>query len=325
MPQIIQYSEAGFSESQSEQSFAECWALVSDDTLNWINLEGTNDADFDALVATLELHPLMVEDMRSKSQLPKFEVFDDISFMSVQMLQWRPLRGEYFTEHVSIIIGKNFVITVQDDKEGDVFDPVRNKIHNNFKRIAKNGVDYLFLSFIDTIVDEYTSGISRIRQPLEDIEVTMIKRPKVNLMSRIMEYKTELNRIRKFTTPLKEEMQRIRTENPDLIKKQSQALFRDILDHLSSLITNFDSYREMLRDLTELHQSNQNLMLNNTMKTLTVISAIFIPLTFVVGVYGMNFKYMPELEWQNGYFIIWGVMLLITASLIVYMRKKKWF
>jgi magnesium transporter len=140
-----------------------------------------------------------------------------------------------------------------------------------------------------------------------------------------MEFKSRLNTIRRFTAPLREELQRIRTENPELIKKQNQIFFRDIQDHINTLISNFENFREMLRDLADLHNSNQNLTLNNTMKTLTSISAVFIPLTFVVGVYGMNFKHFPELEWKYGYLFIWLIMLLISGLLVAYMKKKRWF
>jgi magnesium transporter len=193
------------------------------------------------------------------------------------------------------------------------------------KRIAKSGTDYLFLSFLDAIVDEYMATVDAIREPIEDLELTMVKRPNISVMPRIMEFKSRLNAIRRFTAPLREELQRIRTENPDLIKKHNQVFFRDIQDHINTLIVNFENFREMLRDLADLHNSNQNLTLNNTMKTLTSISAVFIPLTFIVGVYGMNFKYFPELEWRYGYLWIWLVMIAISGGLIAYMKKKRWF
>jgi magnesium transporter len=324
MVTLIQYSDSEQFE-KADISFSEAWAARTPTSLSWINLPGTHDPDFEALTQTLDLHPLLVEDLKNKSQLPKFEAFDNISFMSLQMLRRHSVTKAPFSEHVSILIKENTVITVQEDKAGDVFDNVRQKIKVNFKRVSKNGIDYLFLSLVDAVVDEYLAVIDSYRVPMEDLEITMVKRPTAHVMQTIMVHKAELNRLRRISVPLREEMQRIRTENPELIKKQNQVLFRDILDHLNTLIYNFENFREILRDLTDLHNSNQNLMLNNTMKTLTVISAIFIPLTFIVGVYGMNFDIMPELRWKYGYLIIWLIMLAITGVQMWYMKKKKWF
>ncbi|MBS3915134.1 MAG: magnesium/cobalt transporter CorA [Bacteroidetes bacterium] len=324
MSALIEFSETGH-QIRADISFQEAWSTNGLSGLKWINISGTSGEDFDNLVQTLDLHPLLVEDLKNKSQLPKFESFDNVSFMSLQMLRRHRITKSTFSEHVSILIRGNSLITVQEDVEGDVFDHVRQKIQVNFKRLAKNGIDYLFLSVVDAVVDEYLSVMDSFRIPMEDLEMVMVKRPVANVMKTIMELKTEMNRMRRISAPLREEMQRIRTENPELIKKQNQVLFRDIIDHLNTMIYNFDNFREILRDLTDLHQSNQNLMLNNTMKTLTVISAIFIPLTFVVGVYGMNFDFMPELHWKYGYAVIWLAMLTITGGLIWYMRKKRWF
>jgi magnesium transporter len=324
MPILIKYSEGEQTEIHAP-TFMELYQQFDAGCVNWLDIETRSFPDFDEMVKTLNLHPLLVEDISSKAQLPKFEVFDDLGFLSLQMIHRHHITREPYREHVSLLLGSNFIICIQENKVGDVFDHVRQKIRLNYKRIAKNGTDYLFLSLIDAIVDEYMATLETYRAPIEDLEVTMVKRPGINLMVKIMEYKTELNGLRKFTTPLREEMQRIRTENPNLIKKPNLVLFRDIIDHLGVLQANFENLREMLRDLTELHHSNQNLMLNNTMKTLTVISAIFIPLTFVVGVYGMNFDIMPELRWKYGYAIIWAIMLGIAGGLIIYMRKKKWF
>lgn len=324
MPILTQYDENGCSEKK-DISIGECLELINRNAVNWINIEGTTGPDFDLLVDTLGIHQLMVEDIRNRSQLPKFEVFNNLSFLSIQMIQRHPATLEVSNEHLSILLQNQLIVTVQEDLKYDVFDGIRQKIKLNYKRMAKNGIDYLFLSFIDAIIDEYMATVNSFRQPIDDLEITMVKRPTLNTMKLIMELKAKLNWIRRLTVPLREELQRIRTENPDLIKKHNQILFRDLQDHITTLITNFESYREMLRDLAELNNSNQNLQLNNTMKTLTSISAVFIPLTFIVGVYGMNFKSIPELDWKYGYPAIWLIMLAITGFLIWYMKKKKWF
>jgi len=324
MATLIQYNENEY-EIKENLSFEDCLNAKVEGRIGWINLDGTETADFSSLISKLELHPLMVEDMHNRAQLPKFESFENIDFLSIQMLKNHGISMATETEHLSILIASDFLITVQELKAGDVFDNVRLKIKNNYKRIAKNGIDYLFLSLVDAIVDAYLIAMYQMRQPMEDMEMLMVKRPGLNYMSRIISFKTELSNLRKFTSPLREEMQRIRVENPNLIKKHNQALFRDILDHLNTLNANFESQREMLRDLADLHWSNQNLVLGNTMKTLTVISAIFIPLTFIVGVYGMNFDYMPWLHARYGFWIIGVFMAVVAGILIGFMKKKKWF
>jgi magnesium transporter len=152
----------------------------------------------------------------------------------------------------------------------------------------------------------------------------MVRRPHVNSIKRILDMKSDLNRLRKITAPLRDELHRMRADAPRLIQKNNQVFYRDIIDHLGVLYANFETFREMLRDLTELHNSNQNLVLGNTMKTLTVISAIFIPLTFIVGVYGMNVDF-PEANSPYAYYKIWGFMVLVAGSLIFYMKRKRWF
>lgn len=323
MSNAITYHESGF--SQAEYQNYDFTAEISAHTILWLNIDSTESAEFEALIAFLNLHPLLVEDLRSSTQLPKYELYENVGFLSLQMIRKHSAGRPAIREHMGILVIDNMLFTVQDKIQGDVFEGVRQKLKINYKRLAKNGVDYLFLSLVDALVDEYMSVVDSFRNPIEELEQAMVKRPGVSVMKRIMEYKTELNRVRRFTVPLREELQRLKTENPEFIRKQNQALYRDIMDHLNTLISNFENLREMLRDLTDLHNSNQNLVLNNTMKTLTGISAVFIPLTFIVGVYGMNFKYFPELEWKDGYYIIWGIMIFIAIGMVWYMKRKRWF
>lgn len=324
MPTLIQYNEKEFAE-QSGQTMEACLAAQRQDMVNWISLEGTEGPDFEAKAEHLGLHHLMVEDIRNHRQLPKFEYVEHVSFLSLQMIHRHPVSHEILNEHLSILVSGKTVFTVQEKKAGDVFDNLRNKLKMNYKRLGRNGVDYLFLAFVDAVVDEYLAIVDGFRVPIEDLEMTMVKRPSLSVMKKIMEHKSRLNEIRRLTVPLREELQRIRTENPELIRKSNYVLFRDIQDHMNTLVINFENFREMLRDLVEMHHSNQNLQLNSTMKTLTVITAIFIPLTFIVGVYGMNFKHFPELEWKYGYYWIWLIMLVIAGSMLFYMKRKRWF
>lgn len=324
MISALKYSEKSC-ESFEFKAFSEAWNLVSNTEIVWLNIDSIESAEFTEMCEQLALNPLLIEDLKAKNQLPKFESFENISFLSIQMIRREAKTEKVLREHLSILHIKNAIICVQDNVTGDVFKHLHKKLELNHKRLAKNGTDFLFLSIVDAIVDEYNAVIDSFRQPLHNLEVLMVKRPGTNLMRQILEVKIELNKIRKYTVPVKEEMQRIRIESPELISKHNFALYRDILDHLNTLNANFEGTREMLRDLTELNHSNQNLVLNNTMKTLTVISAIFIPLTFIAGVYGMNFDAMPWIHSKYGFATIMGGMLLLALGMAIYMRKKKWF
>lgn len=324
MIDLICYSENEAVE-QHFDSFEKAWNARKPDTLTWINLASDEIGDFRFMVDKLDLHPLMVEDIHHRSLLPKFEMFEDLGFLALKMLRLHPLSHQLVVQHVSFIVGEDYIISILDGQDGDVFGHVRSKINLNHKRLFKAGNDYLFLSLVDAIVDEYMAVVETFRPPVEDLELLVVKKPGMNFMPKIQELKAGLGQIRKFTLPLRDELLRIRSDNPGMIKKHNHALFRDILDHLSSLMVSFDNFREMLRDIADLHHNNQNLTLNNTMKTLTVISAIFIPLTFLVGVWGMNFKHMPELEWTYGYAFAWGTMLLLALIAIAFMKRRRWF
>lgn len=324
MISALKYSEKSC-DAYEFKAFSEAWSMVSNTDILWLNIDSIQSPEFVEMCDLLELNPLLIEDLKAGNQLPKFESFENISLFSIQMIRRDTSTQKVLREHLSILYLKNVVICIQDNISGDVFKQLHKKLELNFKRLAKNGSDFLFLSIIDAIVDEYNAVIDSFRQPLHNLEVLMVKRPGTNLMRQILDVKIELNKIRKYTVPVKEEMQRIRIESPELITKHNLVLYRDILDHLNTLNANFEGTREMLRDLTELNHSNQNLVLNNTMKTLTVISAIFIPLTFIAGVYGMNFDAMPWIHSKYGFATIMGGMLFLALVMAIYMRKKKWF
>ena len=291
---------------------------------HWINVDRAQKDDLDILTEKLKLHPLLVEDIFSKNPLPKFEMFEDLAFLKLEMVHRHEISRELLQERLSLICLDNLVISIQDMEQGDPFNHLRQKLKLNFKRLYKLGIDHLFLSLIDAVVDEYLWAIENFREPLENLETAMVRRPHINSIKRILALKSDLNRWRKITVPLRDELQRMRADAPRFIQKNNQVFYRDIIDHLGALYANFETFREMLRDLTELHNSNQNLMLGNTMKTLTVISVIFIPLTFIVGVYGMNVDF-PEAKSPYAYYFIWAFMLSVAGGLIYYMKRKRWF
>jgi magnesium transporter len=296
-----------------------------ENALHWFDIDFTGEDNLHTATETFGLHPLLADDIRNRQHLPKYESFEDLVFLTCKMLTINRINLEVNLEHLSLILGKNFVLSFQDNVEGDSFDALRKRIHSDSKRFQRMGADFLFISLLDAVVDEYNLHLEAYRKQIEDLETHLIKHPGMRLMGPIMKIKSELADLRRHIAPLRDEVIRLKIEQSSRIRKHNMIFLRDVLDHLNLLVSTFENYREMLRDITELHHSNQNLELNNIVKTLTVISAIFIPLTFIVGVYGMNFEIMPELKWRYGYLFSWVIMLGISAAMLYQMRKRRWF
>lgn len=267
----------------------------------------------------------LIDELQKPALLPKFDFNGEMAFVALNFWYRHSKSVSEQQNRLLIAHNGNCIYTFSHHKYNDPFEKLALRIQNHYLRYFNLGIDHLFVAIIDTVVDEYLIVAEEFREPLEDMELLLVKKPFSNIMSTVFSVKSELYDFRRQTIPLREELHRIKAEVPTLISKHNSIFFRNIIDNLTLLNVNIETTRELLRDITELHNSNQNLQLNNTMKTLTAISAVFIPLTFIVGVYGMNFKHMPILEWQYGYLYIWIVMILISAGLVFYMKKKKWW
>ncbi len=321
---LIQFNE---SESliQKDLSPAKASELFNRDMINWFDVEITNKVLVEDTAKLFEIHPLMVEDILQTNQLPKFEVFDKYLFFTTKMLSYEPASDQILEEHLSIVLDKSLIITFQEGLPGDAFDDLRLRIQLAKGIIRKSRGDYLFHHIIDAVVDQYMKIMERLRTKIEQLEARSFADPTYDVMESVLDIKKDVNILRKYTIPMRDAINKLRVEGKEFIDKASNNYFQDVVDHLNFLISSFDTAREMLRDLMDLQQSNQNNERNNVMKTLTVVSAIFIPLTFIAGVYGMNFQYMPELGYKWGYPILIGVMLSVALIMAFYMRFKKWF
>ena len=300
-------------------------ALVKEDFVNWIDIEISEQSVVEETAKLFNIHHLIAEDIVNIDQLPKFELFEKHLFFNTKMLSFDEEKGEMIEEHLSIVIGKNIVITFQEGLPGDAFNELRKRITLSKGSIRKYGEDYLLYHILDAVVDNYLLIMERFRNRIDDLEARTLSDTKFDVMGQVIDIKNDISIIRKYALPMRDALNKMRVDAGVFIKSSSINYFQDIVDHLQFLISSFETAREMLKDLMDLHHSNQNNEMNRVMKTLTVISAIFIPLTFVAGIYGMNFHYMPELDSKWGYPLTIATMVLVAMLMAIFMKLKKWF
>lgn len=294
------------------------------DHINWIDVEITNKVLVEDTAHFFDIHHLITEDILNLDHLPKFEAFDNYLFFTLKMLVYNKKKKKITEEHLSIVMGENVVITFQEGLPGDVFEELRSRIALGKGRIRKYGVDYLFYNILDSVIDNYMEIMETLRDKIEKLEARIIADPSYHVVEEIMEIKKEINTLRRYTLPLRDAINKMRAEGSTFIQKSSINYFQDVTDHIQFLISSFDTSREMLKDIMDLHISNLSNDMNKVMKTLTVVSAIFIPLTFIAGVYGMNFEYMPELKHPWSYPLLWVFMVISTVTMVTFMKHKKW-
>jgi magnesium transporter len=320
---IIDYDEEQFQEKEVE-TIDEVFPFSDKSTATWINLDGIHQVDsIEKIGKHFKIHPLVLEDIMNTGQRPKMEDFNNYLFLVLKMLSYDEEENETKTEQVSLILSSNYVISFQES-EGDVFDPIRERIRTDRGRIRKMGVDYLAYSLIDAIVDNYFMVLEKIGEKIEDIEDELVKNPTPEVLHTIHRLKRELIFLRKSVWPLREVISRLERWESPLIDKSIDIYLRDVYDHTIQVIDALETFRDMLSGMLDIYLSSVSNRMNEVMKVLTIIATIFIPLTLVAGIYGMNFKYMPELDWVWGYPMVYTVMLAVSAVMLVYFRRKKW-
>ena len=321
---LIDYDEADFQESDVK-TVEECFPFQGKPTVTWINLEGVHDVEIvEKLGNCFGLHPLVLEDILNTDQRPKLEVYGDYIYIVLKMLYNGDLNRPVEAEQVSLILGSNFVISFQEGKEGDVFNPVRDRIRSGKGLIRKTGSDYLVYSLIDTIVDNYFLILERMGEKIELLEEELVAHPTTGILQEIQKFKNQMTFIRRAVWPLREVVSGLGRKESPLIHEATVIYLRDVYDHTVQIMDTIEVYREMLSGMLDIYLSSVSNRLNSVMKVLTIIATIFMPLTFIAGIYGMNFKYMPELRWRWGYPAVWLVVLIIGISMLIYFKRKKW-
>jgi magnesium transporter len=320
---VIGFTPDGAEERQFEQIDQYLENPCVGDVL-WVNVEGVHDVELIRMLGEKHtFHPLVLEDIVNTVQRPKVEDYGEYLFIVLRML--RPTEdGSFSSEQLSIILGPDYLFTFQEGIRGDAFDPVRDRIRSGKGKIRDMGADYLAYALIDAIVDGYFSIIEGFGERIVDVEEELTLTPDQESLHRINALKKEIIFLRKTVWPLREVISFLERGDSHLLHDATRLYFRDVYDHTVQVIDTVETYRDLLSGMLDLYLSSISNRTNEVMKFLTVIGTIFMPLTFLVGVYGMNFKYLPELEWKNGYFAIWGVMIALALLMVAYFRKKRW-
>ncbi len=319
----IEYDAQHFEEKQVT-SVDELFPLKDKPTITWINVDGIHELEpIEKIGKQLKLHPLVLEDIMHTEQRPKMEDFDEYLFVILKMLQYIDEKNETKVEQVSLFLGSNYVISFQED-EGDVFDLIRDRIRSDRGRIRKMGADYLAYSLLDAIVDNYFMVLEKIGERIEDIEDDLVKNPTPEVLHTIHNLRSELIYLRKSVWPLREVISKLERWESNLIDKSIGIYLRDVYDHTIQVIDALETFRDMLSSMMDIYLSSVSNRMNEVMKVLTIIATIFMPLTLIAGIYGMNFRYMPELDSPWGYPMVYVVMLGVSAVMLMYFRKRKW-
>lgn len=302
----------------------EAFQFKSSNSVTWINLNGLNHIDaIETLGKHYDLHPLVLEDIVNTGQRPKIDEYDDYIFIVLKMMYYDESET-IVSEQVSLILGENYVLSLQE-AEGDVFDALRERIRQSKGRIRGLGPDYLLYALIDSIVDHYYAIIETMGNKIEDLEDNLFEGlTKEEISSDIQELKREVLKIRRAIFPLREIINRVDKSESKLIDSKTLHYFADVYDHIIQVSDTIDIYREMIWGLMDMYMTTISNRMNEVMKVLTIIATIFIPLTFIAGVYGMNFDNIPELHYKYGYHTVWLVMILIFIGMMYYFKRKKW-
>ncbi len=320
---IIDYDESKFREEEVS-AVEDCFPFKDRPTITWINVDGLRQVSvIDQIGKHFGLHPLVLEDIVHTGQRPKMEDFGQYIFLVLKMLSYDDREKEIVIEQVSLILGAGFVISFQE-KIGDIFEPVRKRLREQKGRIRKEGADYLVYSLVDMIVDNYFAILEKLGDRIEDLEDVLIARPGSRSLQAIQVVKRELLLLKKSIWPLREEISGLERGESPLISESTGIYFRDVYAHTIQVIDTVETYRDMASGMVDTYLSSLSNRMNEVMKVLTVIATIFIPLTFITGIYGMNFQYMPELRWRWGYPAVLGLMLLVVLGMLFYFRRKKW-
>jgi magnesium transporter len=321
---LLDYDESRFEEKAAAE-IAECFPCRETTTVSWINVDGIHDVEaVGKLAEKFEIHPLTIEDIVNTQQRPKMDDYENYVFFVLKMLLYDEKSRDIQIEQVSLVLGKNYVISFQE-MEGDIFEPVRERIRTGKGRLRRMGPDYLAYALIDAVVDHYFVILEKSGERIEELEENVVADPRPETLHEIHRMKRQMIHLRRSVWPLREVISALDRGESPLVRESTRIYLRDVYDHTIQVIDTVETYRDMLSGIHDTYLSSISNRMNEVMKVLTVIATIFIPLTFIAGVYGMNFRYMPELGWRWAYFAVWGVMAVVAAGMVIYFKRKKWF
>ena len=290
----------------------------------WVNIDGLHEVEtLSEIGRVFGLHPLVLEDILNTDQRPKTEDYNDYFFLVLKMINYTKETGEIEEEQLSLVLGKDFVLSFQET-EGDVFDPIRERLRTDKSRARSLGADFLGYALLDAIVDSYFTILEGLGDRIEGLELELVTDPAPQTLRRLHEMKRTMIQLRRSIWPLREVIAGLEKSRIEIIHPETRLFLRDVYDHTIQVIDQVETDRDILSGMLDIYLSSQSMRLNEVMKVLTIISTIFIPLTFLAGVYGMNFENMPEIGWPYSYYVLWGVMLAIAGGMLIFFRRKNW-
>ncbi len=318
---LIEYNESEFIEEEF-YDLSECISHVKPYLVKWINVEGIHKTEVIEKIGKLyNIHPLTLEDIVHVDQRPKFEDYDTYVVAIMKMINYT---DKVTAEQLSVVLMDNMVISFQEPHGGDAFDIIRTRLRQAKGRIRKVGADYLAYALMDAVVDHYFHAIEKIGDAVERIEEEIISDNDNKSLLELYALKREMIYLRKQVWPMRDMISNVVRSETKLINPSTDIYLRDLQDHVTRIIDTVETYRDLLSGIMDIYLSTNANKMNEVMKVLTIMSSIFIPVTFIAGVYGMNFEFMPELKSPYGYTITWGVMISVMAGLIIYFKRKKW-
>ena len=320
---VFEFDEASFQEREPE-NLGECFLFKKEPTVTWVNVHGVHEVEvLEKFGNCFGLHPLVMEDILNTDQRPKIENYGEDLFIVLKMLSYDEKKDEISAEQVSLVLRANAVLSFTEKEKG-VFTPIQERLRSGKGRLRKMGADYLAYTLLDIIVDHYFAILEKLGEKIEELEEKLVANPTTPILQKIQTLKREMIFLRKWVWPLREVISSLERGESSWIREGTRFYLRDVYDHTIQVMDTVETFREVLSGMMDIYLSSLNNRMNAVMKVLTIIATIFMPLTFLAGVYGMNFKHMPELDWRWGY----PVILLLMASVVVFMlisfRRKKW-
>jgi magnesium transporter len=321
---LMDFDSAGCQEVAETTDLALLAAARDSAPVTWINVAGLHALEtIEAIGGMFDIHPLLLEDILNTEQRPKIEQHDSYLYMILKLIHWDEDAAEIETEQISIVLGSRFVITFQE-QEKDIFEPLRQRIRSGKGRVRQSGADYLAYSLLDMIVDHYFVILENLGEQIELVEEELVTDPNAVTLQKIHDLKREMLYLRRSVWPLREVIGGLQRDESTLIKQTTLIFLRDVYEHTIQVIDTIETYRDVVSGLLDVYLSSVSNRMNEVMKVLTVISTIFIPLTFITSLYGMNFTYIPELAWRWSYPVLWLVLMAISGMMLLFFRRRDW-
>jgi magnesium transporter len=320
----LAYDET-YVQEKAVTTLAACFPLPAPPAITWIHVAAGSQVDLaQQLGAAFDFHPLVVAGIRNPHQRPKVEEFDDYLYIVLNMLQYQHPSAPIGIEQINIILGSHFVLSVQDGRAGDVFAPIRSRIRHGEEHIRKQGADYLAYTLVDAVVESYFAMLGNFEAKIEDLEDDLVANPTKETLQTLRTLQREITFVRKLTFPLREVVYDLKRQESSLISKSTNKFFRDVSDHAAQVIDTIETFNDTISGMFDTYMSSISNRINEIMKVLTMVSTIFIPISFIAGVEGMNLRHMPERNWPWTYPVLWVLMLTMVGIMLLYFKRKRW-